>query len=81
MTDPITALANTIMRGVIATDVIALGDDLTRPIEIMRAEIKEFVAGEKYADERACILAGTVHESAILASVIADCVLQIKAAA
>lgn len=81
MIDPITKLANAIMTGVVATDVIKLGDDLARPIAIIRAELKEFVCGEKYAYEREAINTGAVAERTVLASIVADCVLQIKAAA
>ena len=52
--------------------------NIERALQIMRAEIKEFVAGPAYADERACVQAGTVSEQVVMASLVASCILKIN---
>lgn len=79
MTDPIKRLADAVMRGVVNSGAI-FESDVDVAVKIMRAELKEFVCGPKYADSRECLKAGTLSEAYVLAGLVADCVLQITAA-
>ena len=45
---------------------------------IMRDEIKQLVAGEKYVDERECVVAGTIPSASAIAAVSVECVLRIS---
>lgn len=72
--------AHDLMMGVVTSGVVN-DRNMTRALEIMRAEAKEFLAGETYADERAVVLAGSVHPGYAMASVVASCVLKIQGAA
>jgi len=47
--------------------------------EIMKAETKAFFFGEDYRAERECLLAGTVHQNTVLASLTASCISKINA--
>lgn len=69
--------AHDLMVGVVASGAVNHGN-MTRAIEVMRAEAKAFLAGAEYADERDTILAGTVHPGYIMASVVASCVTKIR---
>ena len=55
--------------------------NIDRAIEVMRAETKDFFFGENYADERATVLANSVHPGFVMASVVASCISKIRAAA
>ncbi len=49
-------------------------------LTVMRAEIKDFLTGEAYADERDAVQATSVHPGYVMASVVASCVNKIRAA-
>lgn len=78
--DPITALADTLMRAVVASGAIRRGDDrdIETAVLVMREEVKEFLAGDRYADERS--LAQTGQHVLAMASLTATCVTRILAA-
>lgn len=72
-TDPITTFCNALMRAVVATGAVTKAN-AGQAVEIMREEAKAFIAGDKYADERACLAAGTLPERVIFARVATECV-------
>lgn len=76
-------LCNAVMRGVVASGALdgSRLDNaaLDRAIAIMRAEINALLFGDKYADERDCILRGSVSQSVVVMSVVASCVNKIRA--
>ncbi len=55
--------------------------NIDRALEVMRAETKSFIFGKNYADERATVLANSVHPGYVMASVVASCISKIRAAA
>lgn len=78
MSDPITAIADRLMRAVVATKCIRSADqDGEIAVTVMREELKAFIAGEKYADERALTMTGGHHLA--FASLAAECVRRIVA--
>ena len=76
MTSSIQGIADTVMQGVVGSGVVT-HSNAPRACEVMRAEIKSLLTGDSYADERACILAGSVSERYVLARVIVECVAKI----
>jgi hypothetical protein len=76
MTDSVTPLAQTVMRGVAASGVVTPAR-LDGAVEVMRNELKELLMGERYADARDCILRGSLHQNYVLGLVIAECVARI----
>ncbi len=72
----ITPLCDAVMRGVARANVVT-EDNVGHAVAIMREEIKALIAGDKYADERDCVVRGSVHGSYVIASVIAECVRRI----
>ena len=72
--------AHDLMVGVVNSGVVN-DRNMTRAIEVMRAEAKAFLTGDDYADERATVLANSVHPGHVMASVVASCVIKIRAAA
>lgn len=77
--DPITALCNTVMQAVVRSGAIRRGvdADIEVGIRVMREEVKAFIAGPAYADERALALTGG-HQLA-MSSLLASCVARILA--
>ena len=73
MTSSIQGIADTVMQGVVRSGVVT-HSNAPRACEIMRAEIKAMLTGDSYADERACVLEGTVSERFVIARVIVECV-------
>ena len=69
--------AHDLMVGVVASGVVN-ERNMTRAIEIMRAEAKAFLTGEEYAAERDTVLAGSIHPGYVMASVVASCVIKIR---
>ncbi len=76
MADPIQQMCKAVMRGVVTSGVVN-ESNIDRAVEVMRAEIKSLLTGDEYASERSAVLAGTVHEGYVLASVVASCVTKI----
>lgn len=77
--DPISALANSLMRAVVNSGCIRSGEqDATLAIEVMREELKLFLTADKYADERSLVLGGGSSYIAY-ASLTAECVRRIIA--
>lgn len=76
----VTGLTDALMTGVARSGVLADASDEIVAIatDIMREELKDLLTGDKYANERDCILRGSVHEGYVLASVAAECILRIK---
>lgn len=78
MADPITLLANTLMRAVVRAGCIRSADkDGDIAVRVMREELKAFVAGPAYADERE--LAKTGGHQLAMASLVTACVSRILA--
>lgn len=77
MLQDINRLADTVMRGVVATNVVTEAN-LDQAVEVMRAECKALLLGEEYKQERAALLSHSVSEQTVLASVVASCVLKIE---
>lgn len=74
----VNSLCNTILRAV----VNVLGDrlngkDLDKVSDVLKAETKDFLFGDGYKAERECVLAGTVSQSVVIASVVSACVEKI----
>jgi len=69
--------ADIVMRGVAAAEVVN-DDNMTPALEIMRTELKEFFCGDKYADERACIAAGSIGANVVLGIVTLNCIEKIR---
>ena len=74
----VTRFAHDLMVGVVNSGVVN-DRNMTRAIEVMRAEAKAFLTGDDYADERAAVLANSVHPGHVMASVVASCVIKIRA--
>ena len=70
--------AHDLIVGVVASGVVN-DRNMDRAIEVMRAEAKAFLTGEEYADERDTVLVGSVHPGHVMASVVASCVIKIRA--
>lgn len=71
-TDPISTLAEGVMRSVV--DVWARSGkkavDLDQAVSVMRSEVKSFLTGPAYADSRECLRLGTLSEQWILADLV-----------
>lgn len=70
-------VADVVMHGVAVAGVVN-DSNMTKALEIMRAEIKEFFCGDKYTDERACIAAGSISTNVVLGIVTLNCVEKIQ---
>lgn len=70
------SLCNRVMVGV-ANMIKGRNIDAGRACEIMREEIKAFFFGEQYADERDCIMRGSLSDQTIILSIITRCVERI----
>lgn len=79
MSDPISALCNSVMRAVVRTGCIVSDgsprDNVAAAVAVMREELKAFLIADRYADERA--LAQTGGEHLAMASLVAECVRRI----
>ena len=71
MTD-VKQFCNEIMKGVVETGVVT-EDNGQVACDVMKAEVKEFLFGDKYKEERECILNGEVHEGYVTSLLIAEC--------
>lgn len=84
MEKQIKVLCDSVMDAVAKSGVVnqkSTDAEVKRAVEIMRAEIRSFLSGHEYENERTCILAGTMSQEWVLASVVASCISKIKAAA
>ena len=79
-TSPLDRLCHDVMTGVVKSGIVTEAN-MDRAITVMRAEIKAFLTGDDYADERDTVLNGSVHPGYVMASVVASCVNKIGAAA
>lgn len=79
-TDSLDRFCHDIMVGV-ANSGSVNEQNIDQAVTVMRAEIKAFLTGDDYADERATVLANSVHPGYVMASVVASCVSKIRAAA
>jgi hypothetical protein len=82
VTDNLQNLCTTVMRGVVAAGVLDSRNDalVSRAVEIMRAEIKDFLTADCYAAERELVLHSPMNvEGVVVASMVASCVLKINA--
>lgn len=79
-TTSITALCNTIMRGVVATGAIN-HSNLDTAVAVIRAEVKDLLHGsEEYQDARAAVLDRTISDSWVIRLVVLNCAEKIRAA-
>ncbi len=74
----IASVCDAVIRGVAGANVVT-EDDVGRAVAIMREEIKALIAGDEYADERDCVVRGSVHDGYVIGSVVAECVRRIVA--
>jgi hypothetical protein len=75
MADPIAALADKLMRAVVNSGAIRSADqDADLAVRVMREELKAFIAGEKYADERALV---STNSALAFGSLTAECIRRI----
>lgn len=74
--DTAVALANHVMRAVIASGAVTDGK-IDLAVAVMRREVKAFLFEPRYADERELALGG--RQALALASVVATCVAEIAA--
>lgn len=72
----VTATANQLMRAVVATGAVR-SQDADLACAVMREELKAFLFGDKYADERALTLTG--QSGLAFASLVAECTKRIVA--
>lgn len=72
-------LCESVMRGVAASGVLknAPEAELDRACELMKAEVRLFLFDISYADERAAILARSVSETTVVATIVLNVVEQI----
>ncbi len=80
----VSALCNTVMRGVVDTGVVTHAN-LDAAVEIIRAEVKALILPERdsageYTDARAAVLAGTIHDGWVVRLVVVNCAAKIRAA-
>lgn len=78
--DDVTALCQTVMHGVAATNILNPDDDaqMSRAVEVLRSEIKLFVMGEGgWADVRKGLVERTCDEKLAVAALIGECVKRI----
>lgn len=77
---PVSKLAEAVMRAALAV-ITQSGKkvaDVDQAVQVVTDEVREFIQGPRYADERECLKLGTVNERYIMASVVSSCVLKIK---
>jgi hypothetical protein len=75
-------LCDAVMRGVVASGVLAGRDDRVGPaVGIMRDEIKALLTADRYADARGAVLGRSIHDGYVLGLVVANCVSRITATA
>jgi hypothetical protein len=76
----ITALAESIMRGVVKSGVdLSTDTKIDNAIKVMRAEMMAFLTGDEYAAERECVMLKSLDERYVVASVVAGCVAKLAA--
>lgn len=76
----VSALCNSVMHAVAAgiRNAKRKPRDLDQVVAVMRDEIKAFVFGPQYADERACVLNRSVADAWIVAAISAQCISRIE---
>lgn len=80
MNDPITILGRRLMVAVANSGAVENnGPAMDRAVAIMREELKAFVLGEAYADERELVKTG--GSQLAWASLVAECIRRISAKA
>ena len=70
-------LCQAIMSGVVQTGIIT-DENKTEAVNVMRQETKAFFIGEKYATQRECVQAGTLHDAYIIADIVTECVARLS---
>jgi hypothetical protein len=73
------SLCNAVMHGVAGayTNKAELSARAEAACEIMRDEVKAFIFDERYASERACVLAGSLSDRWVVAAIVANCIARI----
>lgn len=69
--DAIKTLADRLMRAVVATGAVTKSNT-DAALQIMRAELKEFLVGEDYADARDCALRGSLSDATVFGLLVAN---------
>ena len=77
MSQSVEKLAQVLMKAVVNTGAVT-EENAEKAVQVMRSELHEFLTGERYKNERESLLAGSVHERVVLASVVASCVERIN---
>lgn len=76
------SLANAVMRGVILSGVVHNTNDaidnVAICIRVIRDECKTLLTDERYANERDCLLRGSLHEGYVINLVVLNCVERIR---
>lgn len=76
-TDTVSRLSDNLMRAVVRSDAVRLGNDgdITLAVSVMREELKAFLFDARYADERHCVLTG--NQQIAVGSLYTTCVSRI----
>lgn len=78
MSDTVSTLCAAVMRGVVAAGVMT--EVRVEPaIQIMRAELKDFLTADRYVDARSSVLARSINERYVVGLIVAECVSKIAA--
>lgn len=76
---PVQALAETVLKATLRV-ITSSGKrvaDTDQALAAVRAEVIEFLSGDRYQNERDCIRRGTVNPQVVIASIVASCVLRV----
>lgn len=68
----VSALVNAVMRGVVDTGAVNR-QNMDQAVDVIRAEVKALILGAEYADARALVSEGHVHQGYAVALVVAAC--------
>jgi hypothetical protein len=71
MHDPIKPLADRLMRAVVATGAVNKAN-MDAALDVMRAELKEFLVGAEYADARYCAQTQSLSDATIFGLLVAN---------
>lgn len=77
----VSSISQAVMRGVAGLFINAgiAPSDYAKATEIIRAEIKAFLFGDEYLDERICVLRRSLNEQVVIASVCLSAFNKIRA--
>jgi hypothetical protein len=76
----LSSLCDSLMRSVVSA-IYSSGReimDCEQASQVLRQEMKDFLFGASYENERYCLMSGTLSEQYILASIVSSCIIKIQ---